>query len=77
MKWKCGMYFVSKIVLAYCEKKFSSDPEKKLKFQADGQEFATILRSLKQFIQTVQWKASTVFETECFCNLFYEVSVIW
>ena len=34
-------------------KKFSSDREKLLKFEAEGPEFAKILRSLEQFIQTV------------------------
>ena len=47
-KW----YFVTKIVLTYCEKKFSSDQEKLLKFEAEGREFAKFLRSLEQFIQT-------------------------
>ena len=49
-KW----YFVSKIVLTYCEKNCSSDREKLLKFMAEGREFATFLRSLEQFIQTVK-----------------------
>ena len=40
-------YFVSKIVLALCEKK-------NLKFEAEGREFAKFLRSLEQFIQTVK-----------------------
>ena len=35
-------------------KKSSIDQEKLLKFEAEGQEFATILRSLEQFIQTVK-----------------------
>ena len=47
-------YFVIKIVLTYCEKKCSSDREKNLKFEAEGREFAKILRSLEQFIQTVK-----------------------
>ena len=34
-KW----YFVTKIVLTYYEKKFSSDREKLLKFEAEGREF--------------------------------------
>ena len=34
-------------------KKFSSDREKLLKFEAEGRDFANILRSLEQFIQTV------------------------
>ena len=46
-------YFVTKIVLTYSEKKCSSDREKLLKFEAESQEFAKILRSLEQFIQTV------------------------
>ena len=45
-KW----YFVTKIVLTYC----SSDQEKLLKFEAEGREFAKVLRSLEQFIQTVK-----------------------
>ena len=32
----------------------SSDQEKLLKFKADGREFANVLRSLEQFIQTVK-----------------------
>ena len=53
-----GMYFVSNIVLTYCEKKKGSrDREKLLKFEADGWELATFLRSLEQFF---------LIETECF-----------
>ena len=36
------------------EKKSSSDQEELLKFEAEGLEFAKILRSLEQFIQTGQ-----------------------
>ena len=35
-------------------KKCSSDREKLLKFEAEGREFAKILRSLEQFIQTMK-----------------------
>ena len=35
-------------------KNCSSDPEKLLKFKAEGREFAKFLRSLEQFIQTVK-----------------------
>ena len=35
-------------------KNFSSDREKLLKFEAEGQEFAQILRSLEQSIQTMK-----------------------
>ena len=39
-KW----YFITKIVLTYCEKKCSSDREKLSKFEAEGQEFAKFSR---------------------------------
>ena len=45
-------YFVTKIVQSYCN--CSSDREKLLKFEAEGQEFSKVLRSLEQFIQTVK-----------------------
>ena len=35
-------------------KKYSSDQEKILKFEAEGQEFVKILRSLEQFVRTVK-----------------------
>ena len=35
-------------------KNCSSDEEKLLKFEAEGREFAKILRLLEQFIQTVK-----------------------
>ena len=46
--------FVIKIVLTYCEKNCFGDREKLLKLEAEGLEFAKILRSLEQFIQTVK-----------------------
>ena len=50
-KW----YFVTKIVLSYCEKKNVLLIKKNLlKFEAEGREFAKCLRSLEQFIQTVK-----------------------
>ena len=42
--------FVTKIVLTSVGKKRSSD-RKKLKFEAEGQDFVNFLRSLAQFIQ--------------------------
>ena len=42
------------ILLPNVRKKCSSDQEKLLKFKAEGQEFAKILRSQKQFVQTVK-----------------------
>jgi acyl-CoA synthetase (AMP-forming)/AMP-acid ligase II len=50
-------YFVPKIVLIYCEK---IDPDLFLKIEAEGREFLGL----------GQRKASTIFETECFFNLF-------
>ena len=47
-------YFATKIVLTYCEKNYSNDRDKNFKFEAEGQEFAIILRSLEQFVQTVK-----------------------
>ena len=47
-------YFVTKIVLTTVRKNCSSDREKLLKFEAEGREFAKILRLLEQFIQTVK-----------------------
>ena len=62
-KWHClrraeelreKWYFVTKIVLTYCEKKnCSCDGENVLKFKAEGREFAKFLGSLEQFIQTI------------------------
>ena len=36
--------------LVFCYRNCSSDREKLLKFEAEGQEFAKILRSLEQFV---------------------------
>ena len=52
LRWK--WYFAAKIVLTYSEKKYSSDRQKLLSFEADGREFAKFVRSLEQFIQTVK-----------------------
>ena len=52
-------YFVTKIVLSYCEKNCSSDREKLLTFEAEGREFEKTLRSLEQFVQTM--KLRTIF----------------
>ena len=41
-------YFVTKIVLTYCEKKLSSDRINRLKFEAED--------SLEQFIQPVKYQ---------------------
>ena len=53
-KW----YFVTEIILTYCEENFFSDREKLLKFEAEGQEFAKFLRSLEKFIQTVKGQSN-------------------
>ena len=56
-------YFVTEIVLTYCEKNCFSGRKKLLKFEADGQEFAKILRSLEQSIQTEQFLVIECFLT--------------
>ena len=43
-----------KSVLVFCYQNCSSDRKKLLKFEAGDWEFAKVLRSLKQFIQTVR-----------------------
>ena len=43
-----------KLLWPTLRKKNSSDREKLLKFMAEGREFAKMLRSLEQFIQTVK-----------------------
>ena len=51
---------MNKLEMVFCyqnctvRKNCSSDPEKLLKFEAEGREFGIFLRSLKQFIQTVK-----------------------
>ena len=40
--------------MVFCYKNCSSERKKIFKFEAEGQEFAKILRSLEQFIQTVK-----------------------
>ena len=48
-------YFVTKIILTYCDKNIVLVIEKKLlKFEAEGREFAILLRSVEQFILTVK-----------------------
>ena len=45
---------LTKLFLPTVRKKCSNDQEKLLKFEAEGQEFAQILRSLEQFVRTVK-----------------------
>ena len=71
-KW----YFVTKNVLSYCEKNCSSKREKLLKFEAEGQEFSKFLRSLEQFRYSNSERSEQFLVTECFFNLFLEVSHI-
>ena len=56
-------------------KNCSSDQKKLLKFETEGREFAKFLRSIEQFIQTVE-RSEQFLVTECFFNLFLEVSQI-
>ena len=45
---------LSKLFWPTVRKNCSSDREKNLKFEAEGQEFAKVLRLLEKFIQTVK-----------------------
>ena len=53
LKLKNGI-LLPKLFWSTVRKNCSSDREKHLKFEAEGREFAKILRSLEQFIQTVK-----------------------
>ena len=46
--------FLPKLFWPTVRKNCSSDQEKLLKFEAEGREFANILRSLEQFVRTVK-----------------------
>ena len=63
-KW----YFVTKIVLTYCEKKL-------LKFEAEGREFAKMF-DITRTIYSNSERSEQFLVTECFFNLFLEVSQI-
>ena len=52
-QWGNGI-LLSKLFWPTVRKKCSIDLEKLLKFKAEGPEFAKILRSLEQFLQTVK-----------------------
>ena len=49
-----GMVLLPKIVLTFCERNILVIKKKLLKFKAKGREFATKLRSLEQFVQSVR-----------------------
>ena len=51
--------------------------EKVLKFEAEGREFAKFLRSLELHIYSNSERSEKLLVTECFFNLFLEVSHIW
>ena len=68
-------YFVTKLFWPTVRKKCSSDWEKLLKFKAEDWEFAKILRSLEQFFSNSE-RSEQILVTECFFNLFLEVSQI-
>ena len=80
--WKV---LLQKVEMVFCyqncsdlqRKKCSIECEKRLKFEAEGREFANFLRLSEQFIQTVRGQNHEPFlVTECFFNLFLEVSHI-
>ena len=52
------MVFCYKIVLTYCEKKIVLVIKKSFPgLEAEGREFAKVLRSIEQFIQTVKFRS--------------------
>ena len=55
-------------------RKNSSDKEKLLKFEAEGQEFAKSLRSLEQFIQTVKGQNNFAFLLCSWMFLIYSIN---
>ena len=57
-------------------KKCSWDRDKLLKFEAEGQKFVKCLRSLEQFIPTVQGQNNFWYVKECFFNLLLEFSYL-
>ena len=65
-------YFVTKIVLIYCEKKIVLVIENNFLFEAEGQEFSIFLRSLEQFIQTGKGQ-NNFWYYRMFFNLFLEI----
>ena len=54
IKKKKNCILIPKLFLPTVRKNYSSDREKLLKFEAESEEFAKILRSLEQFIRTVK-----------------------
>jgi hypothetical protein len=67
----CNYILLPKLFLPTVRKKCSSDQEKLLKFEAEGREFVKILRSLEKFVSE---RSEQFLVTECFFNLFLEVS---
>ena len=49
--------------MVFCHQNCSSDQQKLLKLEAEGSEFAKILRSPEQFIQTVKGQNNFAFLT--------------
>ena len=52
--WCRNGILLPKLFWPIVRKNCSSDREKLLKFEAEGREFAKVLRSLEQFVQTVK-----------------------
>ena len=68
-------YFVTEIVLAYCEKNCSSDWEKLLKFAAARPKNFKI-SEITRTIYSHSESSEQFLITECFSNLLLEVSQI-
>ena len=68
-------YFVTQIVLTYCEKQLFYDREKLLKFEAEGREFAKKF-VIGRTIYSNRKRSEQFLVTEYFFNMFLEVSQI-
>ena len=68
-------YFVTKIFLTYFEKNCFIDRETRLKFETEGREFANLFE-ITRTIYSNSERSEQFLVTECFFNLFLEVSQI-
>ena len=75
MNFRNGI-LLPKLFCSTVRKNCSSDREKLLKFEAECREFAYFLRPLNRTIYQNSESSEQILVTECFFNLFLEVSHI-
>ena len=68
-------YFITKMVLTYCEKKCSSDPKSSLKFEAEGRKFAKKIE-ITRTIYSNSERLEQFLVTGCFltCSWWFLIS---